>query len=569
MNDRNNMKALIWGLLYLLVAFVFIFPMIKLLLMSFTTEAGFGINHYSLLLKEQRTTEAIKNTIIIASGASMISVLVGGVLAFLVAYTNIKRKKTIEVLILSQFVIPSYVLTLSWSHLFHKSFINMYSLTGIVFILGLCNIPMVYLITVHMLRKVHRDWEWAARISGYNQTQTMLRINLVQVLPALIGGGILAFLSAMDNFSVPAFLGISSGIPVLSTYIYEKAISFGPRAFYQAAALSVMLSCIAIVGTLLQGSFIKKSSNMDSIREDYSVRIELGETNRKITEWILLLILGFINIVPFMSMLIISFQKYFGAKLLLSNMTMRNYTFVFTNRGIMVSLFNSLFLALFTGGACMLIGTIIAYVKARKNSKAIKMVEMAASMTYAVPGIVLALAMIFHWSKVPNVYGTIKILMIAYVTRYLILQIKGSTSAVLSLEPSLEEASAISGMNFIKTLKKIIIPLIGKQILVSFFFIFVASFTELTLSSMLAAAGTKTIGLSVFNLQQAGNYNLSAALSVMIVVFIFSGYLVMLLIEKMNALQAERREFIKVGENKNTIIFKKGEIYEPKNQSCN
>ena len=87
----------------------------------------------------------------------------------------------------------------------------------------------------------------------YSQRQAMLKINLISAIPAIAAGSVLAFLSAIDNFSVPAFLGISSGIPVLSTYIYEKAIGFGPNAFPLAAALSLILSLIAVAGTLLEG----------------------------------------------------------------------------------------------------------------------------------------------------------------------------------------------------------------------------------------------------------------------------------------------------------------------------
>ncbi|AKL97277.1 ABC-type Fe3 transport system, permease component [Clostridium aceticum] len=545
--NRKASKKIITGLFYCSVIFVFILPLIRLLIMSFTIGDGIGLNHYRELLHEERTMNSIKNTIFIAIGATLVSVIAGGILAFLLAYTNIKRKKTIEVFILSQFIIPSYIITLAWSNLLqakgsinqimmylHLPMFNIYSIPGIIFILGLCNTPLVYMITLHMLRKIPRDLEWAARVSGYSQWQSMIKINLVQALPALVSGGILSFLSAMDNFSVPAFLGISSNIPVLSTYIYEKAIGFGPSAFSQAAALSVILSIIAITGTIFQGSFVRKSSSMDSIKEDASLRVVLQHKTRRIVEWVVLLIFAFINIVPLTSMIITSFQKFFGGKLLISNMTIRNYAFVFSNRGVRTAAFNSLALALITCIICIVIGTIIAYMKVRKNSKSVKLVEIGASLTYGVPGIVLALAMIFHWARVPNVYGTIRILMISYITRYLVLQIKGSTTATLSVEPSLEEASAISGSSLYRTWREIIIPLISKQVLVSSFFIFISSMTELTLSSMLAAAGTRTIGLTVFNLQQAGTYNISAALSVIIVAFILTGYLVSVLIQKLS-----------------------------------
>ena len=102
----------------------------------------------------------------------------------------------------------------------------------------------------------------------------------------------------------------------------------------------------------------------------------------------------------------------------------------------------------------------------------------------------------------------IKILIISYITRYLILQVKGSTTAILAVDPALEEAGRVSGASKFRLWKKIMIPLLSKQVLSSAFLIFMAALTELTLSSMLAAAGTKTIGLTIFNYQQAGSLSL-------------------------------------------------------------
>lgn len=535
--QNKFIKTITQVLIFAAVVFVFFMPLLRLLAMSMNTDAGWGLDNYSKLFVEERTIQAIKNTILIAMGSTSMALLLGGALAFVVAYTNVKRKKAIEFFILSQFVIPSYIVTLSWSNLLQDKglinqtldrlglpTINIYSLGGIIFVLGLCSVPIVYMITVNMLRKIPKDLEWASRVAGYSQWETLVKISLPQIMPALMSGGMLAFLASMDNFSVPAFLGISSGIPVLSTAIYEKAISFGPQSFAYAAALAVILSLIAVTGTGMQSRLVRKSSHMESIREDYSVRIEMTERKRRMTEWGILGLFSIVTIIPLLSMMISSFLKFYGIKVIAANITLKNYAFVFTNRGVMQAVRNSLLLAAVTCIICIAAGTLIAYLKLRSKRKTVLVAEAGASLTYAIPGIVLSLAMIFHWSKVPNTYGTIRILLIAYVTRYLILQIKGSTTALMAVHPSLEEASSVAGSSKPRTWVRIMIPLIAKPILGSTFFIFVSSMTELTLSSMLAAAGTKTIGLTIFSLQQGGDFNLSAAMSMVIVIMIGLGY---------------------------------------------
>ncbi len=440
------------------------------------------------------------------------------------------------------FIIPSYIITLSWSGFLSKKGIvnqilraigigpvNIYSIGGILLVIGICNIPIVYMSVIHMLRRIPKDLEWASRACGFGLSYTLVHVDLVQVLPAIIAGGLLAFLSAIDNFSVPAFLGISSGIPVLSTYIYEKAIGFGPDAFPLAAALSVLLSVIAVGGTVLETALVGKSGKSESIKEDYSVRIELEDKKRRILEWGLIGTLGVLNLVPILVMIKSAFLKTYGLKMTWDNLSLKNFTFVFTNRGVLSAVRNSILLALATCGVCITLGTAAAYMKVRRNSKGAIAMEKCASLTYAIPGIVLSLAMIFHWVEPipgirPGVYGTIWILVIAYITRYLILQIKESTTALMSVNPELEEAVRVCGRGKRALWQQVLLPMLARPILSGSFLIFVSSLTELTLSSMLASAGTKTIGLTIFNFQQSGDYNLSAAMSAVIVVMVLTGY---------------------------------------------
>ena len=101
---------------------------------------------------------------------------------------------------------------------------NIYSIGGILLVIGICNIPVVYMSVIHMLRRIPRDLEWASRACGFGLSYTLVHVDLVQVLPAIIAGGLLAFLSAIDNFSVPAFLGISSGIPCSAPIFMKKQL---------------------------------------------------------------------------------------------------------------------------------------------------------------------------------------------------------------------------------------------------------------------------------------------------------------------------------------------------------
>ncbi|WP_317855890.1 iron ABC transporter permease [Chakrabartyella piscis] len=511
--------------------------------MSFQVGDQLGFDNYITLFQQERTILAIKNTLQISVLSTLFATIFGASIAYIVAYTDVQYKKLIEVLTICPTVIPSYIITLSWSTVFSRKgslnayitskgleALNVYSMWGIVLALSICGIPIVYLMTINTLRKIPRDLEFASLTSGYSVANTMFKINLKQAIPSIIGGGILAFLGSIDNFSVPAFLGTSAGIPVLSTYIYEKVIGFGPSSFNLAAALSVMLSVIALSGTVLQTKFVRKSSAMESVKEDYSVRIYLGPF-RWFVQTLVLGILLLVNVAPLVTMLMSSVQDGYGDTFF-DNFTLSNYEYVFTNAGVRTSVINSLTLAISACIICIIVGTAVAYMKVRHDGKTIRFIEQGIAFTYAVPGIVVALSMIFHWALIPNIYGTSRILLIAYVTRYLILQVKGSVVAVSSVEESLEEASMVCGMNKLKMWIRILIPLLTKQVLASSFLIFIGAMTELSLSSILAAAGSKTIGLTIFALQQGGAYNSSIALSSVMVLSILAAYIVSHLVNR-------------------------------------
>lgn len=256
-------------LFYLLLFLFFAAPVLRLISMSLRIPGGWGLANFQVLFQDPRTLEAVRNTLFISLCSAGLSTLLGTALGFLMAYTDLRHKKLLELLILLPFIIPSYIITLSWSGLFLQDSrinlflrglgfagVNLYTRGGILFVLGIVNMPVVYLSIIHFLRKIPVDLDLAARSCGFSSWETWRRIDLKEALPAIAAGGLLAFLAAMDNFAVPAFLGISSNITVLSTMIYEKAIGMGPGAFPAAAGLSVVLSCLALGGTLLESGLV-------------------------------------------------------------------------------------------------------------------------------------------------------------------------------------------------------------------------------------------------------------------------------------------------------------------------
>ncbi len=527
---------------------LFLFPLLRLLLLSVTADDGsWSLESYRELFADERAGTAIINTLYISILSALLSSLLGTWLAFLVGYTNIRYKKVIEMLVFLPFVIPAYVMTISWTGLTASGggltlllaklglpAINLYTPGGIIIMLGVCHMSVVYVTVIHRLQRISLEVDWAARASGSSLWKSLWHIDLPMVSSAISSGTVLAFLADIDNFAVPAFLGISSNIPVLSTYIYEKVISFGPHSFTYGAVLSLLLAVIALLGTLLAAHLGKEGSAAEGGRADKEPRILLSPPWRRLVEQMTVAFLLGISVIPFCYMAVSALLKTFTFSWRIEDMTWDNYRFVFTNDGVREVAINSLFMASMGTLVCLLLGTVIAYGVVRKRNRMALFLEQMAGMTYSVPGIVLALALIFYWSQpLPGVntglYGSYTILILGYVTRYMVVQIKNSAAAMQSMSEAAEEAALVSGSSVCHMWLKIIIPQLALPALSGSFFIFLSAITELTMSSVMASANTRTIGLTIFNLQQAGDYSLAAAVSVVILAFMMVGCLFRLL----------------------------------------
>ncbi|WP_445486838.1 ABC transporter permease [Niallia sp. 03133] len=522
--------------LVLLVIF-FMVPIIRLVWMSFSSEQGISLDNYLNILSEKATWTMLKNTFFIVSGSTCISLLLGIVMAWIVAYSDIRFKKGLQFLIILPFIIPSYIVTLSWTQFTNENgflmkmlsllpwqveSINLYSYEGIIFVLGISHYPLVYLFTVNVLRRIPRDLEWAVRSSGGSNRTLFLHVTLPLAFPGIVSGGWIVFLTNLDNFGIPAFLGIPANINVLSTAIYQEMVSFGPNSFARAATLSVILGMVALLGTFLQWGLLRRSNQTETTIPDKAPRFSFGKY-RLAVEFIIWFFLIFISIVPILSMIAASLIKAYGLPFTLKNITFDHYRYVlFEYDKAQQALLNSLKLSVFTMVVCLIVGTAAAYYRVRKNNAAAKAMEIIMGIPYALPGMVLALAMIFAWMQPisgwnPGIYGSIWILIIAYVTRFMILQLRGSMTAMSQISVEMEEAAHVSGASGIAKWRNIMLPLLMSGILSGAFLVLVTTFTELTVSSLLWSSGSETIGLIIFNFEQAGYTMYSTAFSVCII----------------------------------------------------
>ena len=545
-------KNLIKAFILIIVFFIFIMPVLRLVIMSFIGDDGMTSDFYRDVLSSDRTWTVLSNTAIIVILSTLISSVLGIVFAWLIAYTDIRAKNIIQLFIFLPFIIPSYIISLAWVDFFGGQGTlntilewfgmasggwNLYSFSGIIVVMGISHFPLVYLFTVNVFRRIPREMEHAARASGAGRWHSFKNILIPMALPGIASGTFIAFLGSLDNFGTPAFLGIPGNITVLSTYIYQQVIGFGTSSFNYAAVLSVVLGVIAVIGLLIQWFLLRKSKRIQTTQLDMEPRYHLGR-KKYIIEFLISLFFLVTSIFPLLSMASSSFLNAYGLSFTPENLSLDNFEYVMTSSSTYDAIMNSLKFAGVTAGIGLFIGTFIAYIRVRKGGNTIRTVETAITIPYALPGTVLALAMIFTWINPiprvdwnPGIYGSAMIMYIAYFTRFLLLQVRGSITAFQQVDIEIEEAAQVNGSKAMVKWRKILIPLILPGVLSGTVLVFLTALTELTVSALLYSSTSETIGVSILSFQQSGYSLYANAFSTLIVLTIIVVYLILFTVQ--------------------------------------
>ncbi|KSV88451.1 iron ABC transporter permease [Sinorhizobium sp. GL28] len=527
-----------------LVPFVFacLFLLCLLPLISLA-RAGFAglISGQSIgVLTEPATFAAIRNTLLTATGGMVVSVVIGALFAFSVALTDVRGKLTLSFAFMLPMMIPPQVTALAWvemtgpaSPLLKTLGIApplgspqpLYSLAGISLLLGVQHAPLVFLALKAGLSASPRDGVEAARLAGATPFRVFRDIVAPLSLPGLIAGAAIAFVSGVGNFGIPAILGIPAGIEVLPTLIYTRLASFGAGTFGEIALLSSLIAVIAAAGLILQQRALSGKDYRIIGLSGANAAFALGRY-RLVVEMALVAILFFVLVAPLAALVASSMVPAYGVPLNLQTVSLRAYEeILFRQSMTLKALGNSTFLATTAALGLLAVSVPAAYLMTRRKGLLANTLGILIEIPYALPGIVLAVAFILTFAApLPllsvSLYGTIWIILIAYFSSFLAVSLKPVMSAFLQMDPSLEEAARLAGAGFLRRMRDVILPLVAPAAGAAIILVFLIAANELTVSALLWSAGTQTLGVAIFNLDDSGSSDLAAALSVLVVVMV-------------------------------------------------
>ena len=398
----------------------------------------------------------------------------------------------------------------------------LYSAGGIALVMGVEHMPLVFIAVRAALRALPSDLIEAARILGVPAHRIGSGIVLPIVLPSVLAGSLIAFTAAIGNFGVPALLGIPGRVSVLTTLIYQRLNGFGPTAAGQVAVLAIVLTVMAALALCL------RSLVMNRIAAPIPAGRPFEPTRRapliEAMVWVLALV---VSVAPFVALTMTALLPAIGVAFGPDTVSLAQFSAVLGNDTVRRALLNSFGLSLFTAAVSVLISVPFAYLAVRRPSRLLKTMDMLVEAPWVIPGTVVALGMILAFLRpLPiigvSLYGTMAILAVAYLARFLPVVLRPITAAATTADPSLDEAGRVAGASLAKRIVAIFLPGVLPAAVAGAILITMTAVNELTLSALLWSSGHETIGVMIFALQYEGNSTAAAAVAVLSTLIVFA-----------------------------------------------
>ena len=535
--------------LVLLLGILILWPMVVLFLTSLQTgrysgDATWTPENYLLALRTPKLARAFVNTLLVSAGSVLMTCLIGVPLAWLVARTDMPGKRLLHTLNVIPFFLSSVVGAVSWqtlaatrsgllNHMAAKwlgassPWVNIFGVGGIIWVIGLFYTPYVYLMLLAALQNMDPALEEAARLSGSTALGANLRITVPLVLPSLLSAMILVFVTSAGLYGVPLLLGSPARVQTLSTEIYAVTQDYPPH-YELAAAISVWLFLLTLTLIIVERKLIRSRSFVTVTGRGYRPRtIRLGKW-----AWAALAFNGLYLLVavglPFLSLLLVSVQKLWTGWPALGRFTFQHYAYVFLTEATAIrGMKNSLLISTLGASVAVPLCVLLAYVTVRWRLPGRELVDFIAFLPVTIPGIVLGMGFLAAWVSTP-LYGTVWIIMMAYIGHYLAFGLRNIASVLRGLSSELEESSRVSGAGWGTTFRRISGPLLAPGLIATWLLLFVTFVREVSASIMLYTPGTETLSVALIRLMQYAPFGGAAAFSViqtlllLAVIFIFN-----------------------------------------------
>jgi iron(III) transport system permease protein len=518
-----------------------VLPVSWLVIYGFTDSSrAFTLENFRQLFTEPDFVDPLITTLIIALSSSLICCAVAAPMGWLVARSDMPFRSGIRSLVMASFVTPPFLGAIAWellaapnSGLLNKAYraivggemdaylFNIYSLGGLVFVICCYTFPYVFVLIANSLDRIPGDLEDASSILGARAWVTARRVTVPLALPAVLAGALIAFLQAMTLFGSPAILALPAGFHTMTTKIWSL-FQYPPKPELAAAA-SLPLLILTILLLRAQSLVLGRRSYTVVGGKGAEPRLVRLKSLRWVALAVVLSLLTLSVFLPYLALFNAAFSKVASQMIWFDNFTFRNIRFVFLElSATQPALKNTFILGTLSATFGTALALVIAFLTARRAVTGHRFLGFLATAPIAIPGVVLGVGLFLAYTRPPFVlYGTLWILLVAYVTIELPAAYQQLQSAIKSLHPELEDASRILGATRLQSLRQITAPLLRTSVIATWCFIFVSVMRELSAAVILFTAETRPVSVLIFDLKESGELAAIAVLGLTMLIITF------------------------------------------------
>lgn len=537
MNGERNAGVIQLGMALATVLIV-VGPIVPIVYQSFIDrpifEAGQNLTfaNYSNLAASQNFRNVVINSLLFSFWSTVISQGLGAFLAILIGRTNLPFARLLGGIVLWPMFISGLVFAFGWFvgygpsgyvSLYVRSVIgfvpwDLYSIGGMAVVSGVSSVPVTILFCLGSTALADSSLEDAARVCGAKPLRIMLKITLPMMLPAIAYSGILNFLGALETLSIPLLLGEPQGIKMFMSFIYSEGIDRPVPNYGIVGTATVILLVIVALLILLQEKLLGNTRKYVSVggKATQKRTFDLGAYRWPVFVFFALYALAAI-VIPIGLVILRGFVSFISPLVpITSLLTLANFREALLLDSNIRALWNTIFLSLVGGGIATLGYTLVTLVIHRSDFRYRGALKYVALMPRAVPGMIAGLGVFYAMLILPFasvLSGTIWIIMLAYLSRYMPTGYGVVSPALLQISPELDRASRVMGGTWWTTCWHILLRLLSPVMLACYAMLFVAFLKEYSTAVFLFAPGTEVLGTSMLKYWTNGDIGPMAALS--------------------------------------------------------
>jgi len=504
---------------------------------------AYGLDNFAAL---GRYTGILMNTLLVSAAATAMAIVFGFVTAWILTRTNVPFRRTLEQLMAVPYYVTPLLGAFAWSLLGapqsgfinqfwralggHGVLLNMITPFGIAWVMALFEGSVAFFMIGAVMKSMDPSLEEASQVLGASRLRTMLFVTLPLVAPGVLGATIYVFAEMLGSFTAALVLGLPNRFYVVTTAIYVLISQYPPR-LPLAAAMGVSLFVVMFAMMLVYRRLVTSRSFVTVTGKAFRPRrMDMGGLRWMLFGACALYVLLSV-VLPFATLIFSSLQRIAVAFPTAANWTLANYRGAMQMNAVRSALANSLLLGIATASIGTLLVALLCWLVYRSRLPGRGLIEHVAMFPQAVPRLVFAFGMMWAWLIIPlPIYGTIWLLLIAYLTVFLPLGMRTISGVMLQLDKTLEESAQMCGAPWIYRLRTVTVPLLRPGLLACWLLLFIASVRELGASILLMGPHSKVITPAIVESWFATSAELTAAMALIqtAVVAVAMGIFVML-----------------------------------------